>query len=301
VLSVQTMRMKIVGVLLVSVFDSLGHCAQIETDPNTLFPVGDYVDMEVAYPKDGFVGAPPYSHAYSKREIMPVWDRDYSKKFIRVQIQNKVKFDGGFRVPMVIDEIDRDGNLVMYGQTDVKPGRHEPLFYAYLDYRSSTCRIIGSPWEMTKTPSGKEPEDLGWGVLDREFRYDISFPLFLTCPPLLNKANINSSMRYGVAVVFTESTKLAGNDDQVRQTKAVLLKEADPNETIPKKHIRYYDPVSKSVSSEEGSGLKKMRLAVSEIHVWNRDEDWLWDRMERRDADGNLVMRCQVIRRKGVR
>jgi hypothetical protein len=79
------------------------------------------------------------------------------------------------------------------------------------------------------------------------------------------------------------------------------LKEADPNETIPKKHIRYYDPVSKSVSSEEGSGLKKMRLAVSEIHVWNRDEDWLWDRMERRDADGNLVMRCQVIRRKGVR
>lgn len=97
-------------------------------------------------------------------------------------------------------------------------------------------------------------------------------------------------------MAFTESTK---PDDGLpgRRTKAVLMQQPDPDNQPQNKHVRYYDPKSKTVALEENNG-QKMRLVLSETHFWAHDKDWMWDKMDRHDRDGNLVICCQVIRRK---
>lgn len=250
---------------------SYGQEADLANTAERIFTEGDERVCELITPKVGYAGAPP-STAARASALVPATDKDFDKHIIRISVVQKRKKENGLRIILRLDEIDRMGNMAREGG-----------YFAYIDVYNVGARVI-----CKYEDDNGDSEEIG-------IRYGIPFPLTCTRPPALGfiKGTYDGAEgRRGRGVVYEK--KEASKGSQVLNIEATYFDRGKLEETLnnSSKSICWHGP-EKSKEIKEQSGIKKL---WRETQKWGSANDWLWTRMERYDANGNIMMRCKEIK-----
>ena len=271
-------------------------CQGAVVDVNDLFQVGEYQDIEVAIPKRGYLGAPwfPGSSLYGPKTV-PMWDKDFSKRYVRVRVLDIRKVKTCTRVWLRLDEIDANGIVLTthYPDRKVHP---RYLYYAALDVGPGGPRLSAHRRDPNtfKDSQGNEVEITGH-IICSGTSFEVPFPLTLSLPPVLSpdrSLRETNWMSGYLGAAYIESAKLKDG----RRIKAVLFKECKPDMKVKDEDVRYYSNDKKELSSEAGPDSVKVVITDAETQFWADPNDWLWQTMERTDDKGHLTMRCKQIK-----
>jgi hypothetical protein len=284
-------------IALVVVFSSACLSARPRVDPNALYKVGDYRDIKIMVPKEGFVGAPPAGRGYPDRNFeTPISENDFRINHVRITVLEARKLKSNVRIAFQLDEISEEGDLIVYpGLSDRDVPRHEPVYYAYLFIRADRVRMAEqrSPIHSDKRMDDWEPGDF------RErpgtaWHYGMEFPLPFTWPPVLNphESMRDNSWVFGGSVVLYDEATLLPERNAIKIGVTYLDKvdlSRDPN----RPDLLYYSPSEKTYDKEKKPDGLPVRFIVKETQIWANNNDWLWQEMERTDARGHVTMRCR--------
>jgi hypothetical protein len=297
------LNLKKLSLIILFTFVSINSClaAGTKKDPNSFYKAGDYRDIEILTPKQGFKGSPPSSSPMPDFRI-PKTEDDYNKKYVRITILEIKGIKGSTRIGFSLDEIDPNGKYVMYpaiSRSD--PDYHKPIYYGVLfikpnDYRMEQIRSIiisalNYPELDPDQVVGSIGSPNGFNV------HGIQFPLTFTFPPKLNphkNMKDNSFMAIsGNGVAYDEPNMQSAT----RQTiiKATYF-EQESDSDYKDKHkdkIAYFSNNSKTLDKDKQTDSTEVMVKAHEKQIWSDDNDWLWKEMERTDADGNVTMRCE--------
>jgi len=261
-------------------------------EPNEVFVVGDYRDVEVAVPKRGFHNGPIILEGYTSPLLQSAQrDEDFNKTYMRMTVADMVKQQEETIVCLRVNEIDVDGNNVGDSSSH----------YAYVVVGIDGCKVTGYPCRLKKDKEGSI-----WQIHDpgvwcfRERMRDHPFLLLLTCPPVFSCNEFpreNGRMHRGEGVVFLESTKVTKGQ---RIKAAFVKKVSDPN-TVKPEEIKYYSSKDKTLSDEGTADSTEVLIHFNETQTWMKPDDWVWESMERVDSEGHVVLRCKQIRRGSVK
>ena len=284
----------------VLMFFSVGYCQEAIPDVNDFFIDGDYRDIEVMFPKPGFVGArhPPIAMLFRKK--VPSSKDDFLYKYVRITIVKKIKFNDSIRIVLRLDEIDPNGVFVKrYGGMRNKIGYHKPLHYAYFDVKPSGCEVVGYVSSRgISIPNHKEPGELRSNILNTTSGSGIKFPLISTLPPALNSHENykdNSWMHKVGGVVYTDATRL--DAPYYMKIHSSLLLRVFPSMKVKQQDIRYYSVNDKTLSKAKKTNSIEVIISAKETQLWGKFDDWLWESMTRTDAKGNITMRCKQLKK----
>ena len=257
----------------------------LEAKAETVFQLGDTVNVEIVLPRSGFVGSPERASGAPKRPKKPTKDEDFYRRYFRLTTIKQYPIQSDVRVVLQLDEIAPHPE---YGT--------EPVYYAVIEISEETTRIIGI--DPDEGLIGPHVVALGTGIV-RGARHGLPFPLVMTCPLALTE---DKSMKHNGAmmpgdygVVYSESTITTERPFE-RRIGAELFQRWDPRMPGKSRHMRYYDEEDKMISEAVGEGRVKVRILARETQLWSSDDDWLWETMERYDADGNIMMRCRRMK-----
>lgn len=240
---------------------------------NEIFTIGEKKEIEVAYPRRGLVGSPTSAMMPYPEIRKPSSEADFIKRIVRITVMEKRQLEtGGRRIVLRLDEIDGDGLLIREG-----------LYFAYVDLTSEGVRLIGKDRDDNKAKPF---------VTEKTGRAGLPFPLLCMLPPTLHFEKTGDRTSYldssGWGCVW------ASVDPQT--VKATVFEKIYSDRQISSPHdVRHYMPEKKTLEeapSPEGIGVV---ISVRETQTWKDWEDWLWERMERFDKDGNIIMRCRQI------
>lgn len=272
-------------------------CSGAMIDVNDFFKIGDCREIQVAIPKRGYLGAPwfPGSSLYGPKTV-PIWDKDFSKRYMRITVLYTGEIQKGQRVWLRLDEIDANGVVLTY--EDAKRKIHmRDLYYAALDVTPNESRLVGfsSSPEMFRNKYASDLVSGTHGTLNRGAQYGLPFPLAFTCPPLVSPDRTlrESSWMCGeYGVKHIESIRV----EEGRKITAVLFRKVYPSLKVKDEDVRYYSNEKKELSSGAGPDSVKVVITDAETQFWADPNDWLWQTMDRTDAEGHITMRCKQIR-----
>lgn len=120
-------------------------------------------DYEIAFPRQGFLGAPPSPAAYLPMG-RPKCENDFDAHYIRIVLVLVEKHGYGHRYIVRIDKIDSKGVVI-----------ENVIYYAYIDVLQDVTHVIG-----LEAIDGETWTEIG----PASFRTDIPFPLTFLMNPL---------------------------------------------------------------------------------------------------------------------
>jgi hypothetical protein len=302
-LKMENMNQKKSFVLLLFTCILISSCfgAVPKQDPNNIFKIGDYRDIKILTPKQGFKGSPLTAAAYPSFNIkIPSTEEDFDIKYARITISQVKMLKNIIRVAFLIDEIDPNKNPVMYFKsTRVESKYHEPIYYAYLFIRPNSCRIIETSSDSFQKELNSDwiPERDVIQQPNKGLHQGIQFPLTFTFPPKLSpykNMKDNSYITIGNGVVYHEPIR----DEQNKNLRyTILYIETAENWLKDEKIVKkYFSKTEKTLSDGVQADSTEVTIRAKETQTWADDNDWLWKEMERTDADGNITMRCKRLK-----
>ena len=232
-----------------------------QTEP--IFEKGQTCEYEITLPKVGIVGSTD-PVGYPKR--LPAGEQDFAKRFLRVTVLEMRSLTNGQRVVLRLDEIDKYRRL-----------RFKGLYYAYMDIQPEGARTFS------------RLRDDGIDVDNRGVQAALPFPFACTAPPALGlrgntRGGYLTATGLGVDLAVRRSEK-AGSAVEIEAT--CFNKHGAPSDNLPQT-IRWHGAEIADVARTNAT----TRILCREKQEWERTDDWLWKKMERRDEHGYLVMRC---------
>ncbi len=287
--------------------------------------VGDFRDILVTVPKPGFLGStrelPPWY-----RKGVPKQAVDFETKTVRITVIEIANINRGIRIIMELSKVGSKAHANKQPSHD----KTKPLYFAYLDIRNNSMSIAGDVRIRAKLRDGTEPSIVGMtpASIYRMTSSGIPFPLIATVPlswcqsstllkgsmfsskkqPLFHE-ELNSLSKDRDQSVFRvsvlQSLKVIYNDKTKSDTQKVPdnLTRSDGDGWTPLERslasdaelIRYLSSDGKELTKHVLEGAGRYTFLAEEIQTWKNDQDWLWYSMERRDPDGNLMIRCKQI------
>ena len=273
--------------------------AEAQVDPNEFFRVGDYRDIEVQVPKPGSPGAPP-SHNPRPRAVPKTTtpESDFNRVFVRISIVEARTLPTSTRVIFRIDEMNPNGNHVQdLGDKHAVPGDQQTLLYAYLFVAPAASRmvtVLTYQHEVFSRPGSGE--DLTF-VPNDIYVHGVQNPLSYTVPLAVapnEKIKENSFLGRSYGLVHSEPTRLE-SPDRVKTTAICVERVRDPAES-GRENAMYFSENAKAMGRDKTTDSVEVAVRTRETQVWAADgKDWLWQEMERADAEGNVTMRCRRI------
>lgn len=225
-------------------------------------------DYEIITPKPGYIGG-PLTPAAIPNMRPPMDQRHFNKRYIRVTEIAERELSGLQRVVLRLDEIDNKGSVFNRG-----------LYFVYINISPEGAAII-----QKNEDDNSSENDLG------SIKNRIPFPFTCARSPGLGFKNGDTDgfaiyNRRGPAFV----RKTAKGTKGPIQVEAVYFeKQKDANDTKP--DTRWYGT---NIAEVTNSGTT--RTLFREKQEWANEADWLWTKMERYDANGNIMMRCKEIK-----
>ena len=122
----------------------------------------------------------------------------------------------------------------------------------------------------------------------------MQYPFTATFPPDFSpnkNMKENSSVANGSGIIFQEQTK-SNNSDNI-MVNIYYVETADNTLETSKEKLKYFSNTDKMLSNTKGADSMEVLVIGKETQTWKTDNDWLWQEMERFDADGNVTIRCK--------
>ncbi|MBU0769444.1 MAG: hypothetical protein KJ687_10165 [Proteobacteria bacterium] len=218
-------------------------------------------DYEIVTPKRGFVGSPP-SPAGEPNTWLPTKPSHFDKRYIRVTELPERVSQGMRRIVLRVDEIDEVGKIL------------KRLYYVYIDISSEGAKIL------------HRIRDDNSSIDDFGFRkYSMPFSFVCARSPALGfkDGEMDGYVRSsGHGVEFVR--KKAKESDKSIQVEAAYFDTGEDGKT------RWYGNEIDRIRKEKAS------VKFREKQEWANENDWLWTKMERYDANGNIMMHCRKIK-----
>jgi len=273
-------------VLAAALATSGSSTADVEARVDTIFRAGQYREVEVSAVRPGFLGGPEGLRG-APAIGPPTQKWHLVNKRLRVTVTDVYGIEGGTRVILRIDEVLDSGEI-----------DEAPLWYGYL-LVSEKGVAVGNE----TTLRSRECEPVPTGPVPFCYVDGVPFPLHLTAPPVLNSQPggelAGALYRDHVAAYEREEGDSKGSG--AIKIEAVLGRRTEPGIPFPAKQLRYFNTETMQLTNEKAPAQEKtleVRLVFRETQSWDREDDWLWQKMERFDSRGYLTMRCQQVERR---
>jgi hypothetical protein len=267
----------------------------------SLYKIGATTVYKIAVPRRGFVGAPNNDAvdllvirtaiAGDRKPTQPEGFRTY---FFRVTVIDIRKIKGGVRNVLRIDGVDKNGKVLPDMSHDNDNDDEDPdgadiavdidpnaedgkgLYYACVDVLPSGTRLF---W-------GESDDDESASASDGFVRHEMPFAFILAVPPALGpNARVSHGYMYhrrGAGVAYRDVSSVV-------EIEAVRLGKVRSPKGLT-------DTTWHKEDIEDILKDKKTEIRYREKQKWKGHDAWLWDEMERFDAEGNILMRCSKVK-----
>jgi hypothetical protein len=246
------------------------------TNPEKFFRPGAFKIIEVIAPKEGFMGGPP-SHRSMLETFRqpPTKDDHFRKLLIAVRILSVKKEKSRYVVKLRLDEVDSHDKT-----------KQEGLFFTYLEIGEHDAKVFS----RFKDDGSRMSSELG-------AQGGVSSPLLATVPPMF----LFSTTKRRVSFMIAGDTGVCSIREEAKPGIAVINVSASVFEHFSRGRAeeswaKYFDLESNQMLNKEAAGSTKVFIHFQETQKWKSENDWLWETMERTDRDGNMMMRCRVIK-----
>ena len=250
--------------------DSFGNALDLVSVSNVLYKKGNVKEYEIFYPKSGYYGnpIPEFSSAMQRN---PTKNEHYNKRFVRVVVYDKKKNERGLRVVLKIDEIASSGETKIEG-----------IYYAYIEVTNKGIRIL------------KKSSDDRRGFCEGSLLvWSLPFPIKTLRPPFVGivKNKVDDGYIYMMKYAVFYSLKHYNDSTKEINIEAKQYEIDIPSLIIDEGVIEWnIEKISRILGD-----TKKSRLLTREVQTWNTPTSWLWEKLERYDSKGNLIVRCNRI------
>jgi len=218
-------------------------------------------DYEIVAPKRGFIGSPP-SPAGKPDTWPPTKPSHFDKRYIRVTELPERVSQGMRRIVLRVDEIDEVGEIL------------ERLYYVYIDISSEGAKILHRIRD-----DNSSVDDFGFQ------KYSMPFPF--ACA-----RSLALGFRDGEADGYVTH---AGEGIEFFRKKNKIMSRAIEVDAS------YFNARESGKTCWYGTNIVEVAKSGSmvlfrEKQEWENENDWLWTKMERYDANGNIMMHCREIK-----
>ena len=236
-----------------------------------VFEGGRAWEFQVSVPKRGFVGA-PFSPSGAPPWGPPRSQEDYDQFLVRATVVGTRALQNGHRMVVRVDKMDKFHRLSMKG-----------IYYGYIDMLATGARVIC-----------KYTDD-GYGDEETGVRYGVPFPFYGARPPAIGfaKGSRNGYMTE-TGLGFDYTLLQTNSSGATIQVNAVRFQKAGATADNLPRTTRFYGPEIAEVAKTNAT----TQILFRETQEWAKPDDWLWQKMERFDNEGHLLMRCVQIKPK---
>lgn len=259
----------------------------VVSDANELFTRRGQRDIEVVVPRPGFIGS---NHPSGRPLVVPRWPVDYDRKYVRITVEEKYPIDNGIRIVLKLDETDPNGIVKSH------PDSHDDaLFYAYLDVQPGHYNITGTLKGYHKMKEFRKRSEPIGKMLQASSR-GIPFPLLSTLPLSLNpNEHFKDNSVYEPGRCAFVYGNIAHVENSSKKSVSIVILRKTNSSSKSSMEKKYYTDKNKTISNTQSPDSVEMMYLYEENQKWSIQPDWLWEEMERRDSDGNIIMRCVQV------
>jgi hypothetical protein len=237
-----------------------GYASDVPADD--IYNVGVARIYEVTQPKTGFVGS-PMEHV-QRAFWSPTLAEHFDKQYVRVEVVEKRTDDRGRTVVLRGDQVEKDGDITKKG-----------VYWIFVDISSTGTRVVGSYSDKR----------------DDERATDTRHSFSLSRPPVLGfkDGKVDGYVVFqGHGVMYSRKD---GDTSSALIVEATRFENARAFEKDTDRAVHWYvADIADLAKADSGA-----TILYREKQQWDKADDWLWRKMERFDAKGNVLMRCVLI------
>lgn len=239
-----------------------GHARHVSA--NDIYRAGDVREYEISVPRLGFYGSVNITSLPDFRPARA--DEDFEKHFVRIEVLNNRSLSNGKRFVLRIDGNDPEGGETIKG-----------IYYAYVDTSSKGTKVIGRD----------QDDSVGHDETVCSAQYGLRFPFICSRPPALgfSKSNVDGYFISRVdGVMYARKDKKTLPAVTVEATRFQNLKAFKDG----KQEVHWYGADIADLAKVDSGAT----ILFHETQHWEKADDWLWQKMERFNARGDVLMRC---------